>query len=494
MSVHFDILVVGSGIAGLSAALAAAPKNVAVLTRGTFGEDGASRWAQGGIAAALGADDSAALHARDTLVAGQHLNDGEAVRRLTEAAPDVVRWLRDVGARFDLASDGAFALGREAAHSRSRIVHAQGDASGSEVMRCLRHAARAAAHVSVYEQHEVVSLIRHSGRVVGVRAITPDGAVEILADHVVLATGGIGNLYRYSTNPAAADGAGLSLALQVGAVLADLEFVQFHPTALAPIGGAGGQLPLLTEALRGAGAVLVNDCGKRFMLAQSPQAELAPRDVVSRAVWAELQRGQGVYLDATAVVGAAFPQRFPTVFASCMARGIDPRIAPVPVVPAQHYHMGGVRVDGFARTSVEGLYAVGEVACSGVHGANRLASNSLLEGLVFGRALGQRLASASRVLMHERVTRNEVDDDFAETPERDSALADLMWQHVGLVRDEAGLRHAVQVLDEWAAVATSSRFRARAQLAKSIASAALARRDSVGAHWRRDAAQALRTG
>ena len=494
MSAHYDVLILGSGIAGLSTALAAAPKKVAILTRATFGEDGASRWAQGGIAAALGTDDSAALHARDTLAAGQYLNDGDAVRRLTEAAPDVVHWLHDIGTHFDLASDGAFALGREAAHSRSRIVHAQGDASGAEVMRCLRYATRAAAHVSVYEQHEAMRLITHTGRVVGVRALTPAGEAEILADHVVLATGGIGSLYRYTTNPAAADGAGLSLAQQAGAVLADLEFVQFHPTALAPVGGAGGQLPLLTEALRGAGAVLVNDSGKRFMLAQSPQAELAPRDVVSRAVWAELQRGQGVYLDAMSAVGAAFPQKFPTVFAACQARGIDPRITPVPGVPAQHYHMGGVRVDAFARTSVDGLYAVGEVACSGVHGANRLASNSLLEGLVFGRALGQRLAAASRTHANAHATRDDIHEDFAATPEHDAALADLLWQHVGLVRDEAGLRHAVQVLGEWSTETTSSRFRLRAQLAKSIACAALARRDSIGAHWRRDAAPVLRTG
>jgi L-aspartate oxidase len=492
---HYDVLIIGSGIAGLSTALAAAPKRVAVLTRGALGEDGASRWAQGGIAAALATDDTTALHARDTLLAGQHLNDTSAVQRLTAAAAEAVHWLDAQGARFDRDRNGAYALGREAAHSRSRIVHAHGDASGAEVMRCLREATRAASHIHILERHTALQLIVHAGRVVGARAHSPQGETEILASHVVLATGGIGALYRYTTNPVEADASGLALALQAGADLADLEFVQFHPTALAPISDAGGQLPLLTEALRGAGAVLLNDAGKRFMQALSPQAELAPRDVVARAVWSEGQRGR-VWLDATRAVGAEFAQRFPTVYASCTARGIDPCAALLPVVPAQHYHMGGVRVDALARSSVPGLYAVGEVACSGVHGANRLASNSLLEGLVFGSALGAQLALAGASASATLSTRAqaEVHDAQAVSPEFATALADLMWQHAGLVRNEAGLCHALRELGQWRDSTASHAARARLAVAERILQAALLRRDSIGAHFRRDAAESRRTG
>jgi L-aspartate oxidase len=491
----YEVLIIGSGIAGLSTALAADSRRVAVLTRGVPGEDGASRWAQGGIAAALASDDSAALHARDTLAAGQYHNNGHAVQRLTGAAAEAVHWLDTLGARFDRDRHGAYALGREAAHSRSRIVHAHGDASGAEVMRCLRQAARVASHIDILERHTALQLIVHGGRVVGVRAHSPQGETEILATHVVLATGGIGALYRHTTNPAEADASGLALALDAGAELADLEFVQFHPTALAPDSDAGGQLPLLTEALRGAGAVLVNDAGRRFMLSLSPQAELAPRDVVARAVWSEGQRGR-VWLDATRAVGAEFAQRFPTVHASCVARGIDPCSAPLPVVPAQHYHMGGVRVDATARSSVPGLYAVGEVACSGVHGANRLASNSLLEGLVFGHALGAQLARGDACVGGTASSHAQATDADARpvSPELATALADLLWQHAGLVRDEAGLRRAMCVIGQWRESVLPFAARARLAVAERLVLAALLRRESIGAHFRRDAAESRRTG
>lgn len=482
---HYDVVVIGSGIAGLACALAAAPARVALVTRGDCGDDGASRWAQGGIAAALAADDSAALHARDTLAAGVHLNDAAAVRRLTDAAPAAVHWLDRLGARFD--RDGAaFRLGREAAHSRARIVHAHGDASGAEVMRALGVAARAASHIDVFERHRAVELIIDDGRVCGVAAIGPDGAVALGANAVVLATGGIGALYRYTTNPDGADGSGLALALDAGAALSDLEFVQFHPTALAPAGDASGQLPLLTEALRGAGAVLVNGAGRRFMLAHSRDAELAPRDVVARAVWAELERGETVWLDATRAVGAAFAQSFPTVWASCRARGIDPSREPMPVVPAQHYHMGGVRTDAFARTSVPGLYAVGEVACSGVHGANRLASNSLLEGLVFGRALGERLAAEPPAATVANLVANATDPGDVPA-DVDAAIRDTLWRYAGLVRDAQGLASAAVRLERLAASATTRAAASRIAVARAIVASAARRSDSIGAHYRRDA-------
>ncbi|QBB71654.1 L-aspartate oxidase [Pseudolysobacter antarcticus] len=494
MNDQFDIVVIGSGIAGLTTALAAAPKRVALITRGAFALDGSSCWAQGGIAAALGDDDTPQLHAHDTLVAGQYLNDRGAVGRLTSVAPQTVRWLAAMGARFDTREntrhEKRFVLGREAAHSRARIVHAGGDASGAEIMRALAQAVREAAHITVLEQAQATDLLTTNGRVSGVAIQRAQGNFAVATSAVVLATGGIGALYRYTTNPSAADGSGIALALRAGAVLSDMEFVQFHPTALAPRSGHSGQLPLLTEALRGAGATLINDTGRRFLLAHSPAAELAPRDVVARAVWAELERGGQVFLDARKAVGATFPQRFPTVFAACQARGIDPREQPIPVVPAEHYLMGGIRVDEHAETPIPGIYAVGECACSGVHGANRLASNSLLEGLVFGRELGGYLArinSSTTSHVAEFAARN------IEPPTLDlvQKIGDILWRNAGLVRDAQGLFSAREQL---AALrhdcAEDGQDVDRIRVAQSIVDAALARRDSIGAHYRRDAVAA----
>lgn len=489
---HFDLIVIGSGIAGLSTALAAAPRRVAVITRGELARDGASRWAQGGIAAALGPGDSPAAHAHDTLTAGNGLNDRAAVEALTGGAADAVEWLAANGTAFDRCGQG-YLLGREAAHSQHRIVHANGDATGAAVMQALAAAARTAPHLQVFERHAAVALCRADGRIGGVVAQGTDGVIVLEASAVVLATGGIGALYRHTTNPDTADATGLALALEAGAALSDMEFVQFHPTALRTRDGRSGQLPLLTEALRGAGAVLLNGAGKRFMRPLARDAELAPRDVVARGVWAELERGETVWLDATDAVGADFPQRFPTVFAACMAEGFDPRRAAIPVVPAQHYHMGGVRVDAGAQTTVPGLYAVGEVACSGVHGANRLASNSLLEGLVFGRALGRRFAtqplirataSAAVALPGLEAGCTSVREEFARS------VRDVLWRDVGLVRDALGLQHALGVLDALARSAQTLGERRRASVARQIAAAALRRSESIGAHHRRDAAQA----
>ena len=494
MNERFDIVVIGSGIAGLTTALAAAPKRIALITRGALALDGSSRWAQGGIAAAIGDDDTPQLHAHDTLVAGQYLNDRSAVDRLTRVAPHTVRWLAAIGAQFDTREntrhEKRFVLGREAAHSRARIVHAGGDSSGAEIMRALAQAVGDAAHITVFEHAQATDLLRAHKRIVGVAVHGPQGEFVISASAVVLATGGIGALYRYTTNPPTTDGSGIALALRAGAVLSDMEFVQFHPTALAPLSGYSGQLPLLTEALRGAGATLINEAGRRFMRAYSPAAELAPRDVVARAVWGELERGGQVFLDARKAVGATFPQRFPTVFAACHARDIDPREQPIPVVPAEHYLMGGIRVGAHAESSMPGLYAVGECACSGVHGANRLASNSLLEGLVFGRELGAWLARGN-LLTASDISTFAARAVAPSTLELARKIGDLLWQNAGLVRDATSLFSAREqlavLLHE---CAEDSQDADRIRVAQRIVAAALARRDSIGAHYRRDASAA----
>lgn len=481
-----EVLIVGSGIAALSAALAAAPRRVLILTPGRLGRDGASHWAQGGIAAAMGAGDSVGLHAQDTLSAGVHHNHVGRVVELIAAAPELIDWLAALGARFDRSDDGRFSLGREAAHSAPRIVHAQGDATGAEVMRALTAAVRRAAHVEVREGFEARALLQSDSRVAGVLAADENGRrYAFAAAAVVLATGGVGQLYRYTTNPAQADGSGLAMAMSVGAELRDLEFVQFHPTALAVRALDPAPLPLLTEALRGAGAVLLDHAGCRFM-AGTPGAELAPRDVVARAVFRQLRQGP-VWLDARDAVGDAFPRRFPAVFALARRHGLDPRNERLPVAPAEHYHMGGIAADSRGQTRVSGLYAIGECACTGVHGANRLASNSLLEGLVFGREAGRALVAASlsspRAWRHPRVA-----DDVADPATIALRLRHQMWDCVGIERDAAGLDR----MREWLhtqrrSTPAGSRHAARLQVAEAIASAAAERTDSLGAHWRSDA-------
>lgn len=485
-----DVLVIGAGAAGLSVALAAVPRTVRVLSLAEPARDGASTWAQGGIAAALGKQDSPALHAADTLAAGQHLNQPEAVARLTAAAAGVIDWLQTLGAHFDRRDD-VLLLGREAAHGQARIVHAHGDATGAEVMRALGAASRAMRHIELQPGRRAIALAQdRNGQVTGAWAWNGSTLELWPARAVVLASGGYAALYRYTTNPEASDGSGVALALAAGAQLADLEFVQFHPTALAPRGAArSGQLPLLTEALRGAGATLIDAYGARFMLAEHPLAELAPRDVVARAIAARRLADTQVYLDARAAVGAEFPQRFPTVFAACMQAGIDPRVQPIPVTPAAHYCMGGVRTDAQARSTLDGLHVVGEAAASGVHGANRLASNSLLEGLAFGRELGLTLAAT---LPQEGGAAQPCPRHFAPLPAPlRVALADMLWAQAGLVRSEYGLAlaaaqigHWLEPMDATASGADLLRFAAAA------VAAMRARRHSIGAHWRSDAQQA----
>jgi L-aspartate oxidase len=488
-----DVIVIGSGVAGLSVALSLRGYRVLLLTKTQLGEGSASLWAQGGVAAALGAGDSPALHAQDTLAAGGGIAEPAAVTVLTREGPDSIRGLIDLGARFDGTPHG-LAMGREAAHSRARIVHAQGDATGAEIVRTLRQAVRQSPWIAVAEDTAAEDLVVQNQQVLGVVARLGGKSWRVYtAAAVVLATGGAGQLFRYTTNPPQATGDGLAMAARAGARLADLEFVQFHPTALVT-----GQdpMPLLTEALRGDGAVLVNNTGQRFMVDAHPAAELAPRDVVARSIWRQLQAGHTVFLDGRTAIGPRFPTRFPTVFAHCQQHGLDPRRELLPVAPAAHYHMGGVAVDVYGRTSLANLWACGEVACSGVHGANRLASNSLLEALVFGRRVGKDVQRGLvRRLPHSLVQRLAGNAWQHRTPlprEAEDALRQeiraLMWEHVGLVRTEAGLRNALQALHELEARCqpVCGEVRNLLTAAHLMTAAALLRRESRGAHFRAD--------
>jgi L-aspartate oxidase len=391
----FDVLVLGSGVAGLSAAVRLAgpggptpPLSLGVLTKGALSQS-ATRWAQGGVAAVLGADeDSTDLHLADTLAAGAGLCDEEAVRILVDEGPGRVHELIALGVEFDREATGLLALAREGGHSRPRVVHAGGAATGAEVERALVDATYRSAS-AVLEGWFALDLLVEDGRCVGVRARPPQGAepVDVRADHVVLATGGAGQLFSVTTNPSESTGDGVAMALRAGVPTADLEFVQFHPTALHH---PAMPRPLLSEALRGHGALLRDRDGERFV------DELAPRDVVSRAMAARMAE-QGVdhlWLDATGL--ERFSARFPTIAASLASIGLDPQHDWLPIAPAAHHLSGGVVTDLWGATALPGLWAVGEVACTGVHGANRLASNSLLEGMVFGARLAERIPSGAR--------------------------------------------------------------------------------------------------
>jgi L-aspartate oxidase len=494
---RFDAIIVGTGVAGLAAAAALAPRRVALLTKSRFATGGSSNWAQGGIAAAVGTDDAPALHAADTLAAGAGLNDPEVVALLTAEGPRRIAHLLDLGALFDRAAGGGLSLGREAAHSRRRILHAGGDATGAELVRTLSEAVRREPAVTVFEETFALDLWVEDGAVAGLVALRGDGRRQLfLAPAVVLATGGIGRLYLHTTNPPEATGDGLAMAVRAGAEVVDVEFVQFHPTALA---GGADPMPLLTEALRGEGATLVDSAGVRFMPGAHPDAELAPRDVVARAIWRRLAAGEQVFLDATRAVGERFPARFPTVFRLCREHGFDPRTELIPVSPAAHYHMGGIAVDGSGRTTLPGLWACGEAAATGAHGANRLASNSLLEALVFGGRVAEDLAGAPLPPLPRRRPARLPGDLGPTGPAADvrsqgtpgalaMAVRTLMWEKVGVVRDGQGLTAAVAALDRLAEAHPDVSGEARNLLwaGRLVAAAALARRESRGGHYRAD--------
>ena len=476
------VLILGAGLAGLSAALsfvedgAAAPRRALVLTPEPLMAGCSSAWAQGGMAVALSPDDDPQLHADDTVAAGAGLVDPRMALLLTREGPDAVRRLAGMGAPFDREPDGAFAQSLEAAHSRPRVARVKGDQAGRAIMEAVTARALANPSITIREARATALLQDASGRVRGVLALQDGRLVEITAAAVILATGGIGGLYAVTTTPAAVRGEGLALAALAGARIADPEFMQFHPTA---IDVGADPAPLATEALRGEGARLVDAEGRPFMDRYHPQAELAPRDVVARAIQQQLATGGGAYLDCRQAVGEHFPKDFPAVFAACQAAGIDPRREPIPVAPAAHYHMGGVMTDADGRTSLPGLYAVGECASTGVHGANRLASNSLLEAAVFGTRAG--LAVRAETDPNPPALPAET---AAELPA--AALLQLrrgMSRDAGVVRDRAGL---VRLLREIDALAARHGEALVLTAARMVAKAALNRTESRGAHWRSD--------
>lgn len=475
---HEGPLIIGGGLAGLSAALEAAPAKTLVVTPEPLLKACSSAWAQGGLAAALSDKDSPVLHARDTEGAGAGLVEPDAARALTERGRETVEWLASLGAPFDRNEVGGFCVSLEAAHSLPRVARVGGDGAGKAILSAVVAAARASKHIEVWEDGRLRGLIQDvDGRVRGAVIERRGGRLdEVFASAVVLATGGVGGLFEVTTNPSALRGDGLALAALAGADILDPEFVQFHPTA---IDVGLDPAPLATEALRGEGARLVDGQGA-YLLGGAEDADLASRDIVARAVHAARADGRGAYLDASKAVGEAFPHEFPAVFSACLRAGLDPRVNPIPVAAAAHYHMGGIAADDEGRTQVAGLYAIGECAATGVHGANRLASNSLLEAGAFGRRAGR--AAGAEVLL----PRAELKPQRVLTDLPDEALARLrgaMSRYAGVVRDEAGLTALIALIDELKADYPDA---APLLVAGLMAKGALMRRESRGGHFRSD--------
>ncbi|MGI8643625.1 MAG: L-aspartate oxidase, partial [Thermomicrobiales bacterium] len=495
---RFDVVVVGAGIAGLAFTLRRPPTlTVALLTKGALGESN-TRYAQGGLAAAVGTDDSPALHEVDTLAAGAGLSDPAAVKALVDGAPAAVKWLLEIGAGFDREGD-ALLLGREAAHSRRRVLHAGGDATGAEIERALVARVVADPAVTIFAGAVARDFVLDEARCAGVvvqlgkEGVSPE---VFQAPLVVLAAGGRGQLWATTSNPAGATADGLAMALRAGVAVADLEFVQFHPTVLK-VADSGPFL--VSEAVRGEGAYLRSKHGERFMVAAHPLAELAPRDVVARAIQMQMSRDASdhVALDLRHLDATMVKERFPSIGAELSARGVDLARDLIPVAPAAHYAMGGVVATPTGETSLPGLLALGEAACTGVHGANRLASNSLLEGLVFGLAAADRIEREGIPAPQRSDELQAVQDGAAVGEQPDiaqlrSRLQRVMSQHVAVVRDEAGLREALAVVERIESITHAAHGQAAIELANMIIvarhliGAALHRDESRGGHFRAD--------
>ncbi|UCZ57358.1 L-aspartate oxidase [Desulfurispirillum indicum] len=475
----FDFIVLGGGGAGLTAALTLAEEGCRVLVLNkSFHKETNTNYAQGGVAVVLDPSDSFKLHLEDTLNAGAHLNNRSAVEYLVRSGPGLIQKLIDWGACFDRdEATGGLLLTREAAHSLNRIIHANGDATGHEIQRAMTARAAAMDEITLWENARAMELLHHDNHVYGVRFIKDGKGYQATAKGVILATGGLGRIYGLTTNPDVAAGDGIILALQAGAHVADMEFVQFHPTAL----NIDGCPPfLLSESMRGEGGILLNHAGERFMERYNPMLELAPRDVVSRSIHFEMEKtGQKVSLQVSHLGEEFVQKRFPTIYETCLQYGVDISREPVPVSPAAHYAMGGVLTDITARTHVSGLYAAGEVACAGVHGANRLASNSILEGLVFGQRAAISALEDSYSLQNPlrdfQEDHSPISDTFGSIP---ADLQKTMWKKAGIIRSRELLEEGMRTI---AAMDTPY-----ALLGAAIMNGALRRRKNIGAHYRID--------
>ncbi|MGA1706547.1 MAG: L-aspartate oxidase [Candidatus Nanopelagicaceae bacterium] len=495
-SMKCDVVVVGSGVAGLTTALQIRSHNVSVVlvTKANI-DEGSTKWAQGGIAAALGPGDSPAAHKEDTLTAGAGLCDSSAVEVLVTEGPEAVRRLIARGAVFDRSMTGEIALTREGGHLRNRILHAGGDATGLEVSRALLAAVRDDKGIEVIEHALVLdALLSEEGEIAGVTLHvigegSRDGVGQIEAGAVVIATGGLGQVFAQTTNPSVSTGDGVALALRAGARVADVEFIQFHPTVLFLGEGSKGQQPLISEAVRGEGAFLVNHKGERFMQGAHPLADLAPRDVVAKEIERQMRAFDidHVFLDARGIEN--FAARFPTIHHSCLEHGIDPTKDLIPVAPASHYASGGIRVDLNGRSTVPGLYACGETACTGAHGANRLASNSLLEGLVFGARIAFDIALS--IKREKKIATDRRRPLLIDAKAR-RRIQEAMSRGAGVVRSESSLKKVAAELREVRSLTSTDAHTASWEttnlllLAEAIVVAALKREESRGSHWRED--------
>ncbi len=481
------IIVIGAGLAGLFTALKLSPLPVTVISPTSLGEGASSFWAQGGIAAAIGEGDTPEKHVKDTIAVGGGIVDEMIASLVTHEASERIEDLLSYGVPFDKDLAGKLTLSQEAAHSERRIVRVKGDMAGKAIMECLLAAVRNTPSIDILEGYRVISLSAHDNRVSGVY-ISPYNNIEnthlITGPAVVIASGGVGGLYSITTNPSTSVGEGMALAAKAGAVIADPEFVQFHPTA---INVGEDPAPLATEALRGDGAILVNRDGKRFMLQEHKDAELAPRDIVARAVYRNNLNNNEAFLDCTKAIGDRFQERYPTVYEKCRQSGIDPISTPIPVAPAAHYHMGGIYTDKNGKTTISGLWACGEAASTGMHGANRLASNSLLEAVVFAA----RIAEDIKQIDTEISTLMPVSTDnfSSENRNEQNDLQELrkgMSKYLGVIRTETGMNELLKIILKYKQRQNSVHFQNMLISAELITQAALTRRESRGGHYRSD--------